>query len=214
MGWLILALLGGGSALVLLWSGIERRLWSMVGAGLMVGVIGYALQGHPTLAGDPVTANAVPIEIDPGMVELRGQMLGRFSGDAAFVTTADALMRSGDSGSAVRLLLSAIGAYPDSLVLWTGLGSALALHDGAVSPAARFAFARAGRLAPRHPAPPFFLGLAYVRAGDFAAARPYWAKALSLTPVGFSYRPAIAVRLALLERLLADRRSVVGEEQR
>ena len=90
------------------------------------------------------------------------------------------------------------------MVLWTGLGEALAAHDGAqVSPTALFAFQQAMRLAPTHPAPPFFLGLAYVRAGDLAAAKPYWQRALALTPADISYRKDIEIRVALLDRVLA-----------
>ena len=59
------------------------------------------------------------------------------------------------------------------------------------------------RIAPRHPAPPFFLGLAYVRSGNFAAGRPYWARALALTPKSVSYHDEIAVRLALLDQVMA-----------
>jgi cytochrome c-type biogenesis protein CcmH/NrfG len=90
------------------------------------------------------------------------------------------------------------------MALWTGLGTVLATHDGGrMSPAALFAFSRAMRLAPEHPAPFFFAGLAYVRAGEFAKARPYWARALAVTPAGVSYHGAIAERLALLDRFLA-----------
>jgi cytochrome c-type biogenesis protein CcmH/NrfG len=104
----------------------------------------------------------------------------------------------------VQVLLGGIRIAPKSLVLWTGLANAMAAHDGnQVSPPALFAFQQAMRLAPKHPAPPFFLGLAYVRAGEFAKARPYWGKALALTPANISYRGEIEVRLALLDRLLA-----------
>jgi len=88
-------------------------------------------------------------------------------------------------------------------MLWTGLGTTLASHDGnAVSPPALFAFRQAIRVAPQHPAPYFFLGLAYVRAADYPAARQAWVKALALSPERASYRRDIAVRLALLDRLL------------
>ena len=63
--------------------------------------------------------------------------------------------------------------------------------------------ARAERQAPTNPGPWFFAGLAAVRAGDFAAARPLWAKALALSPAGADYRPGIATRLDLLDRYLA-----------
>jgi cytochrome c-type biogenesis protein CcmH/NrfG len=80
----------------------------------------------------------------------------------------------------------------------------MAAHDGnTVSPPARFAFEQAVRIAPSHPAPPFFLGLAHIRADDYAAARPLWARAVALSPAGASYRRDIALRLALLDRLLA-----------
>lgn len=203
MGWLALALIGIVAALLLWRLRVARELWAFVGAAMMLGAAGYALQGQPYLEAHPVKADATPIEIDPGMVELRGAMLGRFTGEAAFLTMSDGLMRAGDSHGAAQLLLGGIGGYPRSLALWTGLGSALAIHDRAVSPAALFAFRRAAGLAPRHPAPPFFLGLAYIRAGDFAAARPYWARALALAPKEASYRVDIEQRLALLDRYLA-----------
>ena len=91
--------------------------------------------------------------------------------------------------------------------MWSELGNIIALHDqGLVSPAALFAFQRAMTLSPRHPGPPFFLGYAYLRSGEFAKARPYWARALALSPASAEYRDGIAARLALLDRLLADPR--------
>ena len=132
-------------------------------------------------------------------------MVGRYRADTAYLVAADAMTRIGNPGYAVNVVLGGISKYPDSLALWTGLGMSLATHDGSqVSPAALFAFQQAARLNPKHVAPPFFLGLAYVRAGNFAAARPYWARALALTPAGVSYRPAIAARLTLLDRFLAE----------
>ena len=60
------------------------------------------------------------------------------------------------------------------------------------------------RVAPDHPGPPFFLGWAYVRAGQLALARPYWAHALRLSPAKAEYRDDIAKRLALLDAYLAQ----------
>src|SRR5882757_6968256 len=108
MGWIALVSIGGIVALILWRIGIARELWWFVGATLMLGAAGYAWQGRSALPGHPVQANATPIEIDPGLVELRGDMLGRFSGDGAFLTASDALLRSGDSHAAVQLLLGGI----------------------------------------------------------------------------------------------------------
>lgn len=204
MGWALLAILGVATMGILLAMGVARSVWSFVGAALMLGAIGYALQGRPGLPGDPVQADATPIETDPGLIALRGAMFGRFTRDDAYLNTSDAMTRSGSPDLAAKILIGGLRQAPKSVALWTELGGVLATHDGGVvSPASLFAFQQAIRLSSRHPAPPFFLGLAYIRAGELARARPYWARALALTPEGNSYRPDIAVRLALLDRYLA-----------
>ena len=203
MGWLWLGIIAVGAFALLAVLRVDRLLWSMVAAALMLGAAGYALQGEPELAGHPVVTGTTITPDDGSMIELRDKMLERYTGAAAYLVAADAMTRIGERRAAVKVLLGGIRVAPKSLVLWTGLANALAAHDGdQVSPPALFAFQQATRLAPRHPAPPFFLGLAYVRAGDFAAARPYWARALALTPARISYHDAIATRLALLDRLL------------
>jgi len=204
MGWITLVMLGGAAMALLIWLKVDRALWSLSGAALMLGATGYALQGRPTLAASAPVPTVEATGDDATLIELREEMLGRFTGDGAYLIAADAMTRSGDPRAAVQVIIGGIRAIPTSVLLWTGLGTALAAHDGGqVSPPALFAFQQATRLSPHHPAPPFFEGLAYVRAGNFAAARPLWARALRLTPPGLSYRKEIAVRLALLDRYLA-----------
>ena len=204
MGWFWLALIGFSAAGLLWVLGVARGLWSLVGAALMLGAVGYAWQGRPGQPGSPAKTNAQAIAIDPGIVKLRGAMTGNFTAESAYLTAADAMLRAGEPDAAVAVMLGGIRDMPDDMSLWTGLGDALAQHDGGyVSPTALFAFRHAMDIAPNHPAPPFFLGLAYVRAGDFVEARRYWARALALTPEEMDYRPEIAVRLMLLDRYLA-----------
>lgn len=200
--WPVLFSLAAMAAMVAL--KLDRRLWSLAGAALLLGALGYTWQGSPGLPASPATPQAAATADDPGLIDLRDRMLGRFTGDAAYLVAADAMTRVGDRHAAVEVILGGIRAVPESVLLWTGLGNALAAHDGGlVSPPALFAFQQAARLSPNHPAPPFFLGLAYVRAGDFASALPLWRRALALTPAQASYRRDIALRLALLERYLA-----------
>jgi cytochrome c-type biogenesis protein CcmH/NrfG len=204
MGWAALAAIGLAAAGLLAWLKVDRLLWTMVASALMLGAAGYALQGQPSLPAHPVVTARAPAPDDGELTDLRDRMLERYTGQAAYLVAADAMTRIGERRAAVRVLLGGIRVAPRSLVLWTGLGEALAAHDGnQMSPSALFAFQQAMRLAPRHPAPPFFLGLAYVRAGNLAAAQPYWARALALTPSTVSYHDDIAVRLALLNRVLA-----------
>ncbi len=202
-GWLMLALIGVAAAAALLAAGVARALWSMVGAALMLGAAGYAWQVRSDLPEHLAEADAIPVMVAPEIVDLRGSLLGRFTGDGAYLMASDALMRAGSRGSGANVVLLGLNHYPRSLTLWTGLGTALAQHDGTMSPAAKLAFDQAMRLAPDHPAPPFFEGLAYIQSGDLRTARRYWARALAVSPVGVSYRREIALRLAALDLVLA-----------
>ena len=203
-GWIALALIGLLVGFGLWCAGVAHRLWGLVGAALVLGASGYALQQHAGLPGHAAAAGIEPIVIDPTSTALRGAMLGQFTGDGAFLVASDALMRSGSRGTGTKVVLLGLNAYPRSLTLWTGAGTALAQHDGAVSPAASFAFDQATRLAPEHPAPPYFRGLAYAEAGDFARARRYWSRALALSPREAGYRRDIADQIATLDAVTAE----------
>lgn len=200
---MLVAIVAGAAAL-LWWLGLPWRMASSIGAALMLGCAGYALQGHPGLPGAAPRPQRQMITTAPALIALRSAMWGQFTEEAAYEAAFDALLRAQDSASAVKLAIGGTAKYPMSAELWTDLGSALVTHEqGNFSPTAAFAFDRALAIAPRHPAPRFFRGLAHVQAGDFAEARVDWAAALALTPSGARYRPAIAARLAVLDRLIA-----------
>ncbi|MBI0474490.1 tetratricopeptide repeat protein [Sphingomonas sp. MA1305] len=206
IGWLCFAALALAVSGAMILIGLPRLLWSSVGAAIMLAGVGYAMQGRPSLPAHPATPRALIQPDDLTMFDLRDRMLGRYSADAAYLTAADAMTRAGEPQAAVRVILGGIEHVPESLMLWTALGSAMAAHDGGqLSPPALFAFQQAMRLSPQHPAPPFFLGLAYLREENFEEARRYWARALALTPAHASYRRDVEVRLALLDRLIAMR---------
>ncbi|TKD50519.1 tetratricopeptide repeat protein [Sphingomonas baiyangensis] len=204
MGWIVLAFLGVGAA-TLLWAlRTPRLLWTMLAAGMMLGAAGYAWQGRPMQAGSPIERAAGGGDFDPAIAALRQQMFGRFQYSDSFFAASDALTRSGNLRGAAQIMIAAVRSSPDNLPLWTGLGTALARADGdTLSPAARFAFARARQLNHEHPAPWFFEGLAMVRAGDFGGARPYWARAVAVSRQGSPYRTGIADRLAALDQMIA-----------
>lgn len=204
MGFAALVVIGGVAVAALWLLGVAGGLWRLVGAAAMLAAAGYAWQGSPTLAGHHVAAGAQPIEVDPGLVAFRAQVMPGEPSDAPVMAAADRQLQSGDAAGAVQTLLDAIAVRPRDAALWTALGATFAAHDGqALSPPARFAFARAFRLAPDSPGPPFFLGLAQVQAGEIDAARPAWRQALALTPRGAPYRGDIAERLAMLDQFAA-----------
>lgn len=203
-GWIILIAIGA-AVFALLWLlGVARGIWSLVGAALMLGAAGYAMQSNVGMAGAPVTATKKAREDEPMLRELRSAMFGRFTSIDNYFFLSDALVRSGDPQKAARLMLGGVRSSPHDAALWTWYGLMLSEADGrTVSPASGVAFRRARELAPQHPGPAFFYGLAHVRAGNFAAARPLWQRALALTPASASYHRDIATRLALLDQFLA-----------
>ncbi|WP_294278741.1 hypothetical protein [uncultured Sphingomonas sp.] len=203
MGWLILLGLAAAAMGLALWLRFPRPLWTMLGAALALGGVGYAWQGRPTLAASAPTLRPDALHDDDAIADLRNQLIGRFGEEAQMFVAADALSRSGDKRTAVRIMLGAVGGNPRSVPYWTELGNVLFAHDGyQMSPAAQFAFRRARRLGPNDPTPFFFEGLAWMRAGDFKKAQTLWRLALQKTPADANYRPAIEQRVMLLDQAL------------
>lgn len=206
MGWLMLAAVAllAGLALVLL--RYPRKLWSVPATAIMLGAAGYAWQGSPGLPGHPIEADAKPIKVDQELIDMRDAMFGKYGTYAwSYANLADGMLRQGDRPRSVMVWQGAVRQVPNDAALWTGFGGALSEYDGnQMSPAAQFAFDKALELAPQHPGPPFFYGLALVRANRFAEAKPWWEKALALTPEKASYREQIATRLLMLDMFLQD----------
>lgn len=204
MGWVMLGLLALASAVILWRMRVAPALWSLVGAALMLGAIGYSIQGRPGQPGVSVEqAKREPRTIDPAMKELRQAMFGRFNFEESYFIAADAMLSSGAVAPAAQVMLGGVQKAPRSGALWTWLGMMLVEKDGGtLSPAAKLAFEQGIRLAPDHPGPRFFYGLAHARTNDFEGTRALWLQALNRTPRDASFRQDIAVRLVLIDRLL------------
>ncbi|MEP9401194.1 hypothetical protein [Sphingomonas sp. VNH70] len=211
-GWLWLLLLGGAAFALLLAMRVARPLWSFVGAALMLAAAGYAWQGRPGLTGQPRGAERVRLPDDLAADELRDAIWGRFTYDYAYAVAADGLARAGATEAAARAVLGGLQGAPQSGRLWTRLGTAILAHDGGqvLSPAARIAFGRGIALAPDHPGPYFYYGMALVQTGDLAGAKQAWLAALRRTRRDAGYREDLAMRLVLLDRLIAMERGRSG----
>jgi len=161
----------------------------LVLAALMLGAAGYAVQGRPSLPGAAREAGrrAPPLSL----TEPRQAMLGRFTVAEPWLMMADSFERRGDTGNAVKIIRSGLRKHPRDVALHVGLGNALVDHAGMVTPASTIAFERARQLAPKHPAPLFFQGLALARSGEREQALTLWQQALGLTPASASYRAII-----------------------
>ncbi|MDJ0275859.1 hypothetical protein QLH51_03435 [Sphingomonas sp. 2R-10] len=206
-GWFLLALLLAATFGLIVVARVAKPLWGFVGAALMLGAAGYAWQGRPELRGDPRGAVRVTQPEDLAADDLRDAIWGRFTYDYAYAIAADGLARAGATQAAANAVLGGLARAPGSGRLWTRLGTAILAHDGGqvLSPAARVAFARGIATAPDHPGPYFYYGMALIQTGDLPGAKRAWLAALARTPRQASYRRDLAMRLVLLDRLMAMR---------
>lgn len=200
MGWVIvlgLALIVGVA--LWRWGKLPRSAFEAVAAALLLGLAGYALQGRPDQPGNPVRPRAATPQVEEAEIALRDKMGQRFGSAGQYLMTADGAMRAGLPAAAVGFIKRGLRDHPNDPDLWLGLGNALIVHnEGQISPAATFAFQRAADLAPDHPGPPFFMGLALAQNGKFAEARAIWTQLLQRAPANAPWRADLEERLAEL----------------
>ena len=195
-GWISLALLGALTLGALRLFGLRGAMLQLAAAALLFGAAGYAFQGRPYLAGSPREFAAKPAPLP--LTGARRALMGQFNDSDRWITIAESYASRGDTRSAVGVLGSAVREHPTDAFLWVGYGNALFDHAGTLTPAARQAYARALELAPNHPAPHFFLGLALARSGDREGALAQWQPILATAPANASWRPLIESGIAML----------------
>lgn len=161
------------ATLALLWLlRLRGPVLTLAAAAIAFGCAGYAFQGRPDLAGSPRAAGegrpALPL------TGARVALMGQFDRSDSWLIMSENFGARGNTQDAVGILRSAVREHPNDYKLWVGLGNALTDHSRTLSPAARFAYARAAQLAPGYPAPPFFLGLAEARSGNPQEAARLW----------------------------------------
>lgn len=205
MTWVLVLVLAAATFAVLV-RGLKlpRAGWELVGAALLTGIAGYALQGAPSQPGAPKAPVETATTADEALVAQRQAMGAGFGGGQQWLIIADGLARRGQYGSAAQVLRTAVRQSPRDPDLWVALGNALVGHsNGFISPAAQFAFQRAATLSPQHPGPPFFMGLALAQSGRLAEARAIWGALLERAPKEASYRLDLEARLARLDAMIA-----------
>ncbi|MHB9880881.1 tetratricopeptide repeat protein [Pacificimonas sp. ICDLI1SI03] len=190
---------------ILLVAAALRAARMPVVAVVIVAVLGggaYAITGMPGLPSQPVAAPTPPPGNAARQAEAQTALLSDPGNVAAWAQFSDSLIAEGRSLEAVEGLRLAVHAMPQSADLWVQLGSALMSHgDGVITPAARLAFGRASALQPEHPAPPYFLGLAYLQAGEPDQALAVWRDLEQRTPQGAPWRADLQERIGAAERM-------------
>lgn len=196
-GWAALLLLIGFS-LALLWLlRVRGGMLQLAGAALLFGAAGYATFGGPGLASSTRSAEQRRPPIP--LTQLRHAFYGNFGPTEHWLIISESLASRGKTQEAAGVLQSAVREHPGDPSLWVGLGNALADHANTLTPASELAFKRAAELAPGHPAPRFFFGLALARSGDPKDAIALWRQILAEAPADASWRPFVEDAIRALE---------------
>ena len=209
MTWLWITALAALSfaALVLLFRA-PRAGWEAILAALMLGLAGYAAQGHPGQAGAPRIADEKPTANPEALVAIRQKLAGSDDQGDSWLMVADAMSRHGQFADAANILRGAVDKNPANAQAWLALANALVSHgQGSLSPAALLAFRHAAAIDPAAPGPPFFLGLALAKSGQLAAGRAEWAALLARSPPDAPWRSDLVRRLGELDGFIAQARA-------
>lgn len=205
MGWLILLILAV-AAFAAIWrfARLDRAGAQLLASALLLACAGYAWQGSPGRSGSQRIAAERPPVPETAFATLRRDMFGQFDTADRWLTIAEGRLRRGDTREAAGVIRSAIRAHPENSILWTGYGDALVLHGGgALGPAADLAFRRAVSLAPRHPGPRLFYGIALAQNGRFEEAERFWRQALALSPADAPWREGLERQIELVAQARA-----------
>lgn len=206
MSWIPILVLGATAFLAAVFLlKLPRGGYTLLGATLLFGLAGYALQGSP---GAPAAPGKVVLD-EEGMGELMVEARRAFFDPDVLpsrqLITSDAYARRGEPKRAAEFARSAIAENPGDAEAWTALGNALADHaGGTLTPAALYAYGQAQRRDPGSPAPAYFLGLAMLRGGEPERTRAIWAELVASAPSDAPWRPVMAERLARLDMLLGS----------
>ncbi|MCT2559737.1 tetratricopeptide repeat protein [Tsuneonella sp. YG55] len=183
---------------------LPRPAWALLGATLMFGLAGYALQGSPGQAGAPKSAASDLGSEGAELVEARRAIYGP-APPSRYVTVSDGFARRGQFADAAGILRGSLARQPDDPEAWLALANALTEHaEGQLTPAAVYAYEQAGRVQPDQPGPGFFLGVALIRSGRLVQARALWAEMLEKAPPDAAWRDGLKERLDRLDVLIAQ----------
>jgi cytochrome c-type biogenesis protein CcmH/NrfG len=207
-GWLILLVLAlAAFAAVWRFGRLDSAGLQLLAAALLLAFAGYSWQGRPGLDGSPRPPPESQEVADSDFARMRQDMLGRFDTADRWLTIAEGFQRRGDTRGAAGLIRSALREHPDNSILWLGYGNALVVHSGGmITPAAQLAFERAAGLAPDHPAPRFFFGLALAQSGRLDEADRVWRDLLASAPADAPWRAGVEAQLQQLDEARAIRR--------
>lgn len=205
-GWVslgILSILSFGALLAV--GRLKGGLWQIAAAAILLGMTGYALQGHPSLPSSPAKSLGGSEDAAVQLVEMRAEMDQSFGGAKRWLVTADSFAKQGDYKLSASYIQAGLKQNPDDPDLWSALGLQLMLaSQGQMSPPAQLAFDKAREIRPNYPAPYYFAGLSRLFEGDLNSAILLWEKALTLATPKAKWKPRLESQLKAAKALQAQ----------
>ena len=205
MTWLIVVLLAvfafAGGALAFR---LDKALWTTLGAALVFGLAGYAVQASPDLASAPKSAAERGVNEEFDIVEVRREFVAESEhSPQPFLLTADAMARRGQYVEAAEFLSGLAAQNPQDFEVWLALANTLVEHaEGQLTAPALYAYRQAAALRPENLAPGYFIGASLIRQGRVPEAREAWRETLENAPEDAEGRDAMQLRLERLDQLL------------
>ncbi|WP_374405262.1 cytochrome C biosynthesis protein [Pelagerythrobacter sp.] len=182
---------------------LPRAGWPAFGAALLFGLAGYAFQGRPDLPAAPRSAAPQASESGAAMIEARRELFDAAIPASNFVIVADGFARRGQYADAAQILGGEVAENPRNAEAWVALGNALVEHaEGNLTPAAIYAYAQGEEAAPGHPAAPYFLGIALLRAGRPQDTSAIWRQTIDAAPEDAEWVEPMRQRLERLDALI------------
>lgn len=182
-----------------------RKGWEPIGAALMLGLAGFAMQFGPAQPGAPKQAENREDKSGPLLVDARKALVGSTTSPNLpnrWLVTADALTRHGRYGDAATIVLGAVEANPKDSEAWVALGNNLVGHaEGVLTPAAMHAYRKGAEADPASPAPGYFLGLALITNGKLTEGRAIWVDMVAKAPVDAPWRSEVSERIKRLDQI-------------
>lgn len=184
---------------------VDRNGWTLLGATLLFGLTGYALHGSPGQPSAPGMATERQGTDGELLIDARREYFDTSQFPSRWITTGDGFARRGDFAQAAGFYRSATQENPGDLEAWLALGIALVEHaEGRLTPAALYAFQKAQQIDTENAGPRYFLGLAWLRAGEVERTLELWREALEAAPEEAEWRESLALRLMQLETMVGQ----------
>ncbi|MFC4291852.1 tetratricopeptide repeat protein [Sphingorhabdus arenilitoris] len=204
MGWVTMGILSAALLAALIRFGrLPRRTWEAVAAAIVLGLVGYSVQGSPGYEAAPARSLASNSKAAEAMILARSEMDRTFSPARPYLIASDAWARDGDYKLAAAYIRSGIRKNPREADLWAGLGLQLMLAgEGRMSPPAEYAFDQARKYNPRQPAPDYFKGLVLLFEGRPDLCLQLWQALLDNAPKEAKWKPRVEAQVAGLKSML------------